>query len=246
VRSGDEKLQIDKIVQKVIFNLHETFENNVRECTASPYCVKENGYGQFDLPIDIYFNGSDGEKYSLLYFLELPPINSTQPLHRLRKEKITFINPSPNLKRALIESGAQVKSTNISSSTKSHMTFSSSSSVNSSLSASQSSTPVNINNNSFLNGNVNNSGTELVKKKSSANLINGEKSTHTNLSNSNSILPLNHTSTKSALLMNNSLNDSSQFSNNGHNINSNNNNATSVKKKPSLSNRKVKKILLRL
>ncbi len=110
-------MQIDKLVHKVVFHLHETFANNVRVCRApGPFCVKENGYGQFEMNIEIYFVGGNGDeeqqKYSLTYFLELPVGNSMQPLNRVRKEKISFLNPSPALRRILIECGATVKSSN--------------------------------------------------------------------------------------------------------------------------------------
>ena len=104
VRSGDSRHQLDKIVKKVVFNLHETFKNPMRVCLTQPYCVKENGYGQFEFPIDIYFYGTD-IKYSISYYLELPELNATQPLSRVRKEIITFINPCPEFRKILIEGG---------------------------------------------------------------------------------------------------------------------------------------------
>lgn len=107
LRSGDER-NIDKVVQKVVFNLHETFLNPTRICTQPPYCVKENGYGQFEFPIDIYFNGTN-EKYALNYFIELPPMNCLTPLTRRRKEIITFFNPCPEFRSLLIESGATLQ-----------------------------------------------------------------------------------------------------------------------------------------
>jgi len=107
VRSGDHTNQqkLDLIVKKVVFNLHETFKNPIRPCFTQPYCVKESGYGQFEFPIDIYFNGTD-TKYSINYYLELPSLNCTQPLSRVRKEKITFINPCPEFRKVLIEGGS--------------------------------------------------------------------------------------------------------------------------------------------
>jgi transcription initiation factor IIF auxiliary subunit len=107
VRSGDERQRFDKLVNKVVFNLHETFADHVRVCTSPPFCVKENGYGEFEFPIDIYFNGTN-EKYSLTYFLEFP-VDPAQSLHRLRKEHITFYNPNENFRRFLLENGALTK-----------------------------------------------------------------------------------------------------------------------------------------
>ena len=108
VRSGEDNQHFDKLVQKVVFNLHETFDNPTRVLTTPPFCVKENGYGEFELPIDIYFHGSS-EKYSLNYFLKLPPLNTTQPLAKLRREIITFLNPCADFRRKLIEGGASVQ-----------------------------------------------------------------------------------------------------------------------------------------
>ena len=116
MRAGEANLRIDRLVHKCVFHLHKTFANNVRVCySPGPYCVKEHGYGQFDMTIDIYFAEGDSTesppiKYSLVYFLELPPANATAPLNLVRKEKISFVNPSPVLRRLLIESGAVVKS----------------------------------------------------------------------------------------------------------------------------------------
>lgn len=107
VRSGEEKQYFDKLVQKVVFNLHETFQNPIRVCKSTPFCVKENGYGEFELPIDIYFNGTN-EKYTINYFLELQPLTDTKPLSNLRKEIITFINPCAEFRKILIEGGASI------------------------------------------------------------------------------------------------------------------------------------------
>jgi transcription initiation factor IIF auxiliary subunit len=109
VRSGEpDKQYFDKLVQKVVFNLHSTFANPIRVLSTPPFCIKENGYGEFDLPVDIYFHGSS-EKYSLTYFLQLPPLNTSAPMSMLRREIITFLNPSAEFRRILIDGGASVE-----------------------------------------------------------------------------------------------------------------------------------------
>ncbi|RNA41687.1 AF-9 isoform X1, partial [Brachionus plicatilis] len=150
LRSGDERQQIDKVVQKVVFNLHETFKNPTRECTQPPYCVKENGYGEFEFPIDIFFNGT-GEKYTINYFLDLPPAQSQTPLYRFRKEVITFVEPNPEFRKLLIESGATVKKIlpNCSATTSLKKKANSSSILNSSLNSPN--TSVNSPNSSLVN-----------------------------------------------------------------------------------------------
>lgn len=107
VRSALEHQHLDKLVSKVVFNLHETFKDPCRVCTSPPYCVREFGYGEFEFPIDIYFNGRHGEnKYTIKYLLELPPLDADPTLVRLRREFITFLNPDPEFRRLLIEAGA--------------------------------------------------------------------------------------------------------------------------------------------
>jgi hypothetical protein len=112
LRSGDERQILDKFVKRVVFNLHETFNNPVRTCSKLPYCVKENGYGEFEFNIDIHFHGTD-KKYSLSYFLELPKLSQMSELSRIRKEMITFKNPCPEFRRSLIDGGARVKTTKL-------------------------------------------------------------------------------------------------------------------------------------
>lgn len=109
LRSADERQHLDKLVSKVVFNLHETFKEPCRVCTVPPYCVREHGYGEFEFPIDIYFNGTKNgteSKYRIQYFLELPMQDSNAPIVRLRKQFITFQNPDADFRRLLIESGA--------------------------------------------------------------------------------------------------------------------------------------------
>ena len=108
VRSGDQQHKLDKIVKKVVFILHETFKNPMRTCMNPPYYVKESGYGQFEFPIEIYFNGTDS-KFSTNYYLELPALNNLEPLSRVRSESIEFKNPSPEFRKILIASGAKHK-----------------------------------------------------------------------------------------------------------------------------------------
>lgn len=112
LRSALENQHLDKLVSKVVFNLHETFKDPRRVRDSPPFCVREHGYGEFDFPIDIYFNSKQGTKYTINYFLELPPQDSSTSLSRIRKEVISFLNPDPEFRRLLIESGASSQPVN--------------------------------------------------------------------------------------------------------------------------------------
>jgi hypothetical protein len=44
-----------------------------------------------------------------MYYLELPALNATQPLSKLRKEIITFLNPCAEFRNILIDNGACIQ-----------------------------------------------------------------------------------------------------------------------------------------
>lgn len=209
LRSGDERQQIDKVVQKVVFNLHETFKNPVRVCTQPPYCVKENGYGEFAFPIDIYFKGTS-DKYTIEYFLELPPANSLTPLNRFRKEKITFLNPCAELRSLLIESGAtlEIIAANNTTSTSSNTTtncLNNKTTVQTSKKTNQQTSPQSISNNNqtMCNNNLNNNNnlnanSNLNQSLSSTTTTTTTSSSSTNVNKLNS--NANSTNTTSSII----------------------------------------------
>jgi transcription initiation factor IIF auxiliary subunit len=73
-----------------------------------PFCVRESGYGSFDIPIEIFFHGTE-ESYKLIYYLELQPLTANKIFNRLRKETITFKSPSAELRKYLISGGGILK-----------------------------------------------------------------------------------------------------------------------------------------
>lgn len=70
---------------------------------APPYVVEESGYAGFELPIEIYFrNKEEPKRITYNYDLNLL-VDDT--VSNIRREKLTFQNPSQDFKKKLIKSG---------------------------------------------------------------------------------------------------------------------------------------------
>lgn len=68
-----------------------------------PYQLKESGYASFEIPIEVYFrNREEPKKISFEYdlFLDLG-----RPVTKLKREKLTFQNPSADFKKKLLKGG---------------------------------------------------------------------------------------------------------------------------------------------
>lgn len=86
------------VFQKVVYNLHPTFENPVQTFTEPPYRCSNEGWGEFEIVIDLYTT----EK------TKLTPI--IQDLNFQKEEyssthSVTFKNPSQALQEKLRETG---------------------------------------------------------------------------------------------------------------------------------------------
>merc|ERR1712059_71522 len=109
--------RIESYMEKVVFNLHETFENNKRTVSKPPFMIKESGYGSFTVNIDLYFKAPKGEKSlektRVAYELIL------QPMHKpgdegyvkentyKRLERMQFPTKDEDFKRRLLKGGAK-------------------------------------------------------------------------------------------------------------------------------------------
>lgn len=135
---GYDSHNLSRYVDKVVFNLHESFprpkrgksEKKYKKSEYSralivinslltticqraavkepPYVLKESGYAGFELPIDIYFKGQgrdDPKKTTIVYDLNL---QSNMSNHNVEKREYTFSNPSPELRRKLLDSGGVI------------------------------------------------------------------------------------------------------------------------------------------
>lgn len=108
---GTDGNDISHFVEKIVYNLHESFSPPRRVRDKPPYELHESGYGEFYPTIDIYFKnkGEKGvqRKVSLQYFLNLnhrdaPPVNTS------RFEKINFHHPSEEFLEKVLKSGGVI------------------------------------------------------------------------------------------------------------------------------------------
>lgn len=57
--SGEE---LNHIISKVVFKLHDSFMNPIRVVEAAPYELTETGWGEFEISITMHFTEDSGEK----------------------------------------------------------------------------------------------------------------------------------------------------------------------------------------
>ncbi|KAH8599690.1 yeats family-domain-containing protein [Bisporella sp. PMI_857] len=94
--AGDEKPA--SCFTKAVYNLHPSFANPIQTFTSPPFRCENEGWGEFDMTIDLYTTEKGG-KNSLTHDL-----NFAKPRYEA-KHVITFKNPSAALVSILRESG---------------------------------------------------------------------------------------------------------------------------------------------
>uniref|UniRef100_A0A1B0B5N6 YEATS domain-containing protein n=1 Tax=Glossina palpalis gambiensis TaxID=67801 RepID=A0A1B0B5N6_9MUSC len=101
---GVSGADISCFVEKVIFNLHESFPKPKRVCKEPPYTIQESGYAGFMLPIDIYFRiREEPKRVQFNYDLDLQ--QTGPPQHRCDIQKFIFDNPSEEFRLKLLKGG---------------------------------------------------------------------------------------------------------------------------------------------
>lgn len=64
-------------VEKVVFNLHNTFVKPKRTVKSQPFVIKESGYAAFEVFIEVYLkNREENRKFTFSYDLDLQPFKS--------------------------------------------------------------------------------------------------------------------------------------------------------------------------
>lgn len=99
---GVNKADISAFVDKVVFNLHESFPKPKRSIKEPPYVIKESGYAGFELNIDIYFRNRDEPK-RVTYPYDLHLQHEGPPIHRFEIKKFIFETPSEDFRQKLIK-----------------------------------------------------------------------------------------------------------------------------------------------
>uniref|UniRef100_A0A6G1SL18 Protein ENL n=1 Tax=Aceria tosichella TaxID=561515 RepID=A0A6G1SL18_9ACAR len=103
---GANDSKIEHCVQRVVFQLHDSFPVPNREVTAPPYQVKETGYAGFEIPIQVYFKSKDKLNH-VVFMLDLCLLTN-KPHSLIRLEKVKFNNPPKEFEKLLLKSGAQL------------------------------------------------------------------------------------------------------------------------------------------
>eukprot|EP00771_Trimastix_marina_P002924 gnl/Trimastix_PCT/4098.p1 GENE.gnl/Trimastix_PCT/4098~~gnl/Trimastix_PCT/4098.p1 ORF type:complete len:244 (+),score=50.54 gnl/Trimastix_PCT/4098:73-732(+) len=97
VRSPTQE-DMSKYLSKVIFELHPTFADHMREFTEPPYEVVELGWGEFDLQIHLHFKNEYERPVTFNHRLKLFPPQGVEespkrPIISETCEELIFVNP---------------------------------------------------------------------------------------------------------------------------------------------------------
>lgn len=99
---GSNGCEIGHFVEKVVFNLHESFPKPKRVIKEPPYTVKEAGYAGFELTIDICFkNREEPKKVVFSYDLDLQP-------YKIQSNEFVISTPTEEFKRKCLKGGCVV------------------------------------------------------------------------------------------------------------------------------------------
>jgi YEATS domain-containing protein 4 len=76
----DKDADLSYFIKKVIFKLHDTYNQPSRSIEEPPFEVTETGWGEFEISIRVFFVSQAGEKNILLYHhLKLHPYGQNAP-----------------------------------------------------------------------------------------------------------------------------------------------------------------------
>lgn len=106
---GKDGAKIEHCISRVVFQLHESFQNPSRVITEPPYQVKELGYAGFELPIEVYFRNREKPNH-VTYVHNLQLLITAKHVDH-HYEKVLFLNPHRDFEKCLIRAGAQLTST---------------------------------------------------------------------------------------------------------------------------------------
>ncbi|CAK9827296.1 Protein ENL [Anthophora retusa] len=116
---GIDNADIHHYVEKVVFQLHETFSKPKRVLKEPPFVIKESGYAGFEIPIHIYLKNKDEgtKKIEILYDLNLQP--SGPAITNVIRHTEIINNPSDEFRRKLLKGGGVLVSSSENSAEKS-------------------------------------------------------------------------------------------------------------------------------
>ncbi|KAL6261746.1 hypothetical protein P5V15_006836 [Pogonomyrmex californicus] len=100
---------IHHYIDKVVFLLHNTFNNPKRVLKEPPFMVEESGYAGFIMPIEIYLKNKDEpKKFQISYDLQLQKTGPT--INKVIRHVEVIRNPSDDFRKKLLKGGAVISS----------------------------------------------------------------------------------------------------------------------------------------
>ncbi|XP_038067885.1 protein ENL-like [Patiria miniata] len=102
---GPEGSNIHHFVDKVVFQLHESFPKPRRVVKEPPYEVAESGYAGFLMTIEVHFRSKEEPKKVILNYDLFLNTEQQPPVNHIRCEKLTFHNPTEDFRRKLLKAG---------------------------------------------------------------------------------------------------------------------------------------------
>mmetsp|Transcript_51782 Transcript_51782/g.75780 ORF Transcript_51782/g.75780 Transcript_51782/m.75780 type:complete len:232 (+) Transcript_51782:21-716(+) len=105
---GASNEDLSYLLSKVVFTLHSSFQDQIREVTAPPFQVTEVGWGEFEARIALHFRDPGQRPVELAHFLRLypdgQPPNAKRPVVSEVYDEVVFTDPAPAFQEALLQS----------------------------------------------------------------------------------------------------------------------------------------------
>ena len=107
---GPDDYDISTFIKQVVFTLHPSFNNQIRSLKSPPYEVHEEGWGEFDIGIKVYFwPDSNLRPIEVIHQLKLYPNDMAAQAQQPSKkavvneiyEELVFTDPDPSFLKRL-------------------------------------------------------------------------------------------------------------------------------------------------
>ena len=107
LRAANADEDLSQIIKKVVFVLHPTLQPPTRTIETAPFEVTEQGWGEFEISLQIFFHDSREKPVELSHMLKLypdveaPPSQAAKPVVSERYDEFVFNSPSDGLRQRL-------------------------------------------------------------------------------------------------------------------------------------------------
>jgi YEATS domain-containing protein 4 len=112
---GPQDEDLSTFISKVVFTLHPSFAQPVREVTQPPFQITETGWGEFEAGIRIFFKDGREKPVDIFHHLRLYPpsqqqlLNTKKPVVAENYDEIVFRSPPPAFQQCLMQYGAATR-----------------------------------------------------------------------------------------------------------------------------------------